>query len=285
MKFGQGHYDLSNRSYQFDRKKVFTNIDKSLFIGLPQWGSPEWKGIFYNQQTRPQDFLKEYSKVLDCVEVSSSFYAPIPLAKVDLWKEIVPESFKFLPKWPKAISHDSVLNVSSEEIKMFVESMQRFNEKLGTTILQLPPSFSIEYKRSLFLFLEKLPQYFPVAIEFRHSSWFDKNRVYSKLEGYLASKKIGMVCSDTPSFPELCNFSLTGDNFVIRYGSDEILDTDQVRLRSWAKWLNEDELKGNIYFVLHRPDNSDTPNLIPLLDDTKEDLINEVLAGPQQSLI
>ena len=284
MKFGEGIFDLSSE-YRFERSMFRDGADdKKIYLGLPQWAMPEWKGAFYNKETKSEDFLNEYSRLLNCVEVSSTFYAEISKSKIEFWCESTDVDFKFLPKWPKHMTHDRLLNVPSLEIGNFIKSMEAFESKLGATILQLPPGLDIDYKRELFEFLKQIPTGFPICLEFRNRTWFEDNRIYQKLEDYLLKMNIGMVCSDTPSFPEYCHYSYTGVWNIIRYASDGIDETDKVRLGNWGQWLNSNKVKGEVFFTLHRPVNDTTPELIGYFDKDYENKIKENLEEAQKNL-
>jgi uncharacterized protein YecE (DUF72 family) len=285
MKFGQGIYNPQSRSYAFERANFASNDRASkTFLGLPQWRCDEWKGTFYRTDIAMKDYLHQYSKLLNCVEVSSTFYAPVGSETIKKWCDQVSEDFRFLPKWPRSITHDRLLANTKSMIHDFISVMETFDKKLGTTIVQLPPNFSREYNRELFYFLQEIPEEFPVAIEFRHSSWFHDHRVIPKLEDYLSKQKISMVCSDTAAFDKLCHFSFTGPNHVIRYASDENIETDKHRLKQWKKWLSESKPPLNLYFTLHRPDNIYTPELISEFSPEHAEVISDYLVGPQPSL-
>lgn len=282
MKFGKGTFDISKKKRSFFFYQL-TKDEKKVFLGLPQWREEKWRGNFYKKDIKSNDFLREYSKLLDCVEVSSTFYTEVSARQVLAWKESVPNEFFFLPKWPKQITHNQMLCFQRKQIKDFVDKMLLFDEKLGTTILQLPPNFSRDYNRELYYFLLSLPKDFQVSLEFRHPSWFEKGRVYKKLEEYLALNKIGMVCSDTPARQDVFHMSFTGCNHIIRYVSDEVDETDKVRLTNWKNLLSN-KICGKVFFTLHRPVNDTTPKMISYFSPEKGKLIQENLEDPQRSL-
>lgn len=264
MEFGKGKFSLTPESYPFDRAFVANQTHKrsSLFLGLPQWSIPEWKGHFYTKKCSTKNFLNEYAQRLDCVEVSSTFYADIGEPTLHSWKKSVGENFRFLPKWPRKITHEKGLHNSNEESLAFVRRMHTLGDRLGVTFLQLPPSFSSAYARPLYNFLRILPKDFPVAIEFRHRSWFQGPRLYPKLESYMVKENIGSVCTDTASRRDVFHLSFTGTNNIIRYLSDEDEDMDTNRLHLWKKWLFSNHKGANFYFILHQSDNKFAPNLI-----------------------
>ena len=201
------------------------------------------------------------------MEVSSTFYAPVSAERVKQWCAQVPATFKFLPKWPRLITHDHFLKAPQKLISNFIEVAQSFENNLGTTLLQMPPTFSTDYKRELYQFLMNLPQDLKIAIEFRHPSWFDKHQLYDKLQDFFIKQKISSVCSDTPGARQAFHLSFTGENNIIRFLSDEDDEIDKKRLGLWRDFLSEQKQASDIYFIIHRPDNTYAPKLIPYFSD------------------
>jgi len=282
MEFGSGVFDTKYNILETVSPKLPETTGTTM-VGLPQWGVNEWKGVLYPQKTKSDEFLFEYSQRLGCVEVSSSFYAPVSKEKWRGWKSMTGKSFRFLPKWPQQLTHKQNLQSFQEQMSEFIESVSHLGQSLGTTLLQLPPYFSIDHKRNLFLFLEALPKDFPVAIEFRHTSWFQENRLYDKLENYLSQKNIGMCISDTPARQDLFNLSFTGKKNIIRYLSDDNDEHDSLRLNKWREWLQKySKQLGDAYFMLHMPDNSKTPQMISHISPEIAYHISGLNQGPQQ---
>lgn len=287
MEFGFSNYFGSlEGKYPFAHSFLLeSQTPKKIYLGMPQWGTPEWKSNFYSPKCSSKNFLREYAERLDCVEVSSTFYSEVGQETLSNWKSSVPSDFRFLPKWPQWITHEKKLTQCKEETFQFIRGMEVLEESLGTTILQLPPYFSTKFKRELFYFLQLIPSDFPICIEFRHESWFQGERLYPQLEDYLTSRKIGMVCSDTPGRRDVFHLSFTGEKNVIRFLSDQNDSTDQVRLGIWKEWLEKNTTTGEFYFVLHRTENNLTPSLIRHFSPEKQNHIDQLREGPQGSLL
>ena len=284
MEFGRGDFEFHDRAYPFERAYSPTETDTRVLLGLPQWAVPEWKRNFYSEGCAQRDFLREYGQRLQTVELSSTYYTEVREETIDQWRSLVSSEFRFLPKWPKRVTHDLGLKVSSQEIKSFLQKMERFGENLGTTLLQLPPSFSIDYRRELHGFLSQIPDSFPLCVEFRHGSWFESNRAYGKLETFFVSKNLGMAISDTPGRRDVFHLSFTGERNIIRYLSDQDEGNDRLRLEAWKHCLDQKSLGSELYFVLHRPDNENSPNLIGILSPETMDQIKDLNLGPQRDL-
>ena len=74
-----------------------------------------------------------------------------------------PQNFEFSIKVPERITHKKKLDVNKDVISDFKEFLAKISplynsRKLGAILIQLPPSFSIEYYKSLEKFLENIPR-------------------------------------------------------------------------------------------------------------------------------
>jgi uncharacterized protein YecE (DUF72 family) len=135
-----------------------------------------------------------------------------------------PQNFEFSVKVPERITHRKKLDVNRDvmtDFKEFLDKISPLNNsgKLGAILIQLPPSFSIEYFNTLEKFLENLPRkpekenksYVPTnkqvnneyqyAIEFRHPSW----NTEGPLE-LLTHNNIANVITDSPEKENLSIF-------------------------------------------------------------------------------
>jgi hypothetical protein len=44
------------------------------FVGCGKWGREEWKGLIYPENTKTVNFLDEYAKQFNSIELNASFY-------------------------------------------------------------------------------------------------------------------------------------------------------------------------------------------------------------------
>src|SRR4030095_13270888 len=113
-----------------------------VYIGCPIWSFKGWVGNFYPESTKSGDFLREYARRLTAIEGNTTFYA-VPAPKtVESWVEQHPETFRFCPKIPKAISHEGKLTDNIERAHEFVNALLPLGPRLGPMFLQLPPKYS-----------------------------------------------------------------------------------------------------------------------------------------------
>jgi uncharacterized protein YecE (DUF72 family) len=144
------------------------------YIGTQGWNYDFWNGVFYPEGTRANDRLKLYSKVFDCVEIDSTFYAMPPAERFRSWYERTPPGFTFTVKLPRDITHDARLVGAESILEDFLDRAALLGEKLGPLLIQLPPDFTPRERDAAEQFLRSLPQGFHFAIELRDVGWFDE---------------------------------------------------------------------------------------------------------------
>ena len=149
-------------------------------IGTQGWNYQDWAGPFYPSGTRPSDFLSVYARAFDTVEVDSSFYAIPPVSTLRGWADRTPPGFLFSLKMPQEVTHEHRLRDPGHVSEEFFDRVRELEDKLGPTLVQLPPDFDASELPALVGFLDRLPSDLPVAIEFRHRSWM-QDGIYALL--------------------------------------------------------------------------------------------------------
>jgi uncharacterized protein YecE (DUF72 family) len=228
---------------------------EKLRIGCSGWSYKDWDGIFYPKGLPAKDYLKQYSKVFNCVEIDSSFYrVPYP-AMVTRWRSNTPDGFLFSPKLSKKITHEKKLVDSQSNLLYFYSVLNKLKEKLGPIAIQLPPSIKLStHLGAMKDFISQLSPEFRHAIEFRHKSWFTPE-VYALLK----KSNIAMIWSlnqylETPS-------EVTADFIYLRMvGDREITEFSGIQkdrsedMKKWASAVKENSGKfesGYVFFNNH----------------------------------
>ena len=125
--------------------------------------------------------LEDYASHFPFVEVDTSFYG-IPSEKsVQAWMDKTPTKFQFIPKAFSAMTlhKDWVDDFESLE-ELFDTFKVRFypmirEKRIKAFLFQFPPFFHCSQKNVEYLkTVSELMGTLPVAIEFRHSSWYSK---------------------------------------------------------------------------------------------------------------
>jgi uncharacterized protein YecE (DUF72 family) len=205
------------------------------YLGCSGWNYGEipekggWINIFYpNKQSKR---LRYYSEFFNTVEMDSTFYEEFysKMTKGLFFGMVkaTPQNFEFSIKVPERITHIKKLDINKDVIFDFKEFLDKIlplynSGKLGAILIQLPPSFSIEYFSTLEKFLENIPRKpennrinntikkanndYQYAIEFRHPSW-NTEGPWELLKHY----NIANVITDSP---EKENLSFLSNSLV-----------------------------------------------------------------------
>ena len=158
--------------------------------------------------TFPEEFktgsrLHYYGFLFNTLEINSSFYKiPLP-GTFARWTTEVPDDFKFSIKLWQGITHAKKLAYASEYIDIFMYAANHLGNKKGCLLIQLPPSITFQYLQEVDNILQQLQNSneqnsWQLAIEFRHSSWY-QDSVYAMLNKYNTSLVLhDMPLSKTP---------------------------------------------------------------------------------------
>jgi uncharacterized protein YecE (DUF72 family) len=180
-------------------------------IGTMGWSYRFWAGDFYPEELKPAEFLAEYAKHFDTVELDNTFYR-IPSANTTkAWKEQVPEGFLFSAKFPRVITHVKMLRDCEREMDAFISRMSQLQNKLGPLLLQFPNSFGSKHFPLLQEFLPTLPKGFRYAVEVRN-----KGLLGEKLRSLLGKNGVAQVLVNKPVLEE----EVTDDFAYVRWEGD-----------------------------------------------------------------
>jgi uncharacterized protein YecE (DUF72 family) len=170
-----------------------------LRLGTSSWSSEDWVGVFYPPGTPPANFLGEYAKHLDTVEVDSTFYRTPSASMVKNWAARTPPGFVFAAKVTQAITHEKVLQDCEAELKQFLKVMDLLGDKLSPLLLQFPyfnrQAFARpeDFLARLAPFLEKLPAGYSFVVEIRNKGW-----ITERFLDLLRKKKCALALIDHP---------------------------------------------------------------------------------------
>ena len=140
------------------------------YLGCPQWQDPNW-----NNQLPPGGTpLARYARVFNTVEGNTTFYASPSRDQCLQWRQQVPDSFRFLFKLPRAITHERFLTGVGDELDTFLSLIEPLNDVLGPMLLQLPAGFGPQRLDQLWYFLDTAPEFLHWTVEVRHPAFFAK---------------------------------------------------------------------------------------------------------------
>ncbi len=242
-----------------------------LYVGCTQWGRTDWVGKVYPKGTKQKDFLAQYVKQFNCIELNSLFYGLQPRPVIQRWASLADAGFRFCPKMSESISHKLQLRNAEQETMQFIDHLSAFGDRLGTSFLQLSESFAPDRVTVLQDYLRKLPEDFRLCVELRHKDWFGKDGVGKDgLKGSAADtyqlmmeKNIGTVITDTAGRRDVLHMRLTAPVVFIRWVGNSLHPTDFPRLEAWAHRLRDWMEKGlkEIYFIVHNHNELLAPDL------------------------
>lgn len=148
----------------------------TLRIGTSGFSYPEWKPAFYPKDIPQRRYLEHYSGVLSAVEINATFYRLQAEKTFRAWLGMVPEGFRFVVKAHRGLTHTRELPKTEYLgtgglLDRFLESLEPLAGRLGTILVQLPPTRQRDDPGLSGLIEAAKPAGVPVAVELRHESW------------------------------------------------------------------------------------------------------------------
>jgi len=257
-----------------------------IHLGCPVWSFKGWVGNFYPNATKPSEFLREYARRLTTIEGNTTFYAVPAQKTIEGWVRETPETFRFCPKIPKAISHEGKLMDHADRARGFVDVMKALGPRLGPMFLQLPPRYSPKLLGDLQAFLSAWSRDVRLAVEVRHLDWFDPPHDET-LNRLLANHNMARVTIDTRPIRDLAGDAVlagsayesllearerkpdipvipqrTADFVFVRYIGHPQMAVNLPLLDEWGTYFASQIRDGaNVFAFCHSPDNLLAPDL------------------------
>lgn len=171
-----------------------------IYIGVTGWGDHD---TLYPDGIKQTDKLAHYASHFPIVELDASFYAVQPKRNIDKWIQSTPDSFKFIAKAYQGMTgHDRGKNPYKSTEEMFdayIESIVPLYEagKLAMILFQFPPWFTLNKGNvSKLRHIKAQMGDLPVALEFRHESWFHPKFREKTLQFMAEEGWINTVCDE-----------------------------------------------------------------------------------------
>ncbi len=224
--------------------------------------------------------------MFNCVEGNTTFYATPSREQCQQWRLQVPDHFRFLLKFPRAITHDRLLSGVDGATRDFLNVIEPLEDVLGPFLLQLPAAFGPEHLTNLWQFIDALPAPLTCTVEVRNAAFFSKGDAERALNRGLRERGVARVCMDTRALfaaapedtitteaqrkkPRVPVHLLPGDAPpVIRYIGHPDLQVNRHYLAPWVErvgsWIEQGQPP---YFFLHMPDIGDALSLTEIWTD------------------
>ena len=258
MKFGRvDHPETIDFTLPLDHKGTKRVLDKGVstnnplvYVGCAKWNRAALKG-FYPRGTK--DELTYYASQFNAIELNATFYRNFPADIFRKWYDRTPSGFKFYPKLYQEISHWKRLNEVGDAVHDYLYNASNLKEKLGTFFLQMHSNFAPKDFNRVVQFVELWPTEIPLAIEFRHTNWYNDTVVANELYDLFDSNNLSNIIVDTAGRRDLMHMRLTNKSAFIRYvGANH--KTDYQRLDDWVDRLLQWKEQGieEINFFIHQ---------------------------------
>ncbi len=226
------------------------NEPLQVYVGCAKWNRQDLKN-FYPRGTK--DELIYYASQFNSIELNATFYRLFPKEQYEKWYEKTPDDFKFFPKITNNISHLKRLINAEQFIPEYIDHTLALKEKLGTIFLQMHNNFQPKNFDRVDNFVKHWPSEVPIAIEFRHTDWFNNPNVADRLYHLLEEHSMANVLVDTAGRRDIMHMRLTNNEAFIRFvGANH--ESDYKRLDDWIirlqQWVDQGLTK--IHFFIHQ---------------------------------
>jgi uncharacterized protein YecE (DUF72 family) len=249
-------------------------MDGQIRIGTCSWKYPSWADLVYSS-AEPEDYLAEYARKYDSVEVDQWFWslgkpsaagtmkAALPRkGAAEGYAASVPANFRFTVKCPNALTlthayakkgEPLVANPRFLDIDFFMEFLSALGgmiPKIGLFIFQFEYLNKEKmagpgvFRERLGSFLDALPRGFPYAVEIRNPRWMDASW-FEFLRGRSAAPVLlqGYWMDDVCAVAERAGESV-GDTVCIRLHGEDREGMEERTGEDWSRIVRpkDDEL-------------------------------------------
>jgi uncharacterized protein YecE (DUF72 family) len=256
-----------------------SGVMKTLRIGSCSWKYPSWEGLVYSSR-EPEDFLEEYARRYDTVEVDQWFWSLGKSGTALPKKEVVagydaatPTDFRFTVKCPNAITmpfHRAAKGAAPVPNPRFLEpglflafldALAPLVPKIGLFIFQFE-YFNRDkmvsraaFTETLAAFLETLPADLPYAVEIRNPRWLDGPWL-----DFLRERRVAPVLLQGYWMDDICGIlevhgDRLGDRLCLRLHGEDREGIEERSGEDWSKVIRpkDEELERIVGFLRKLP--------------------------------
>jgi uncharacterized protein YecE (DUF72 family) len=229
-------------------------------VGCAKWNKTDLQN-FYPKGTK--DELAYYATQFNAIELNATFYRQFPPAQFTNWAKKVPDGFKFYPKVVQEISHWARLKNVGTIVDDYVHAVRHLGDRLGSVFLQMHENFSPKDIDRIEPFLLSWPKDIPLALEFRHTDWYNNATVAMQLYTLLEAHHVMNIITDTAGRRDLLHMRLTTPSAFVRYVGANEPASDRSRLDDWVLRLKTWVELGikDIHFFIHQNHELESPLL------------------------
>lgn len=229
-------------------------------IGCAKWNKADLAN-FYPRGTK--DELAYYATQFNSIELNATFYRFFPPQQFTNWAKKVPAGFKFYPKVTQDISHFKRLVGTESMVEGYTEAVRHLGDRLGAVFLQMHENFAPKDIDRVAAFLAEWLKDIPLALEFRHTDWYNNATVANALYLQLEKHKVMNIITDTAGRRDLLHMRLTTPSVFVRYVGANDPKSDRSRLDEWVERLKTWVDLGieDIHFFVHQNHELESPLL------------------------
>jgi uncharacterized protein YecE (DUF72 family) len=209
----------------------------TVHVGTSGWSYDHWGNVLYPPGAPARERLGHYVRRFDTVELNSSFYRWPGPARFAGWRARLPPGFVMSVKAPRGLTHGKKLYAPELWVERIAAGWHELAGKRAVLLVQLPPQLPRDDARLEF-FLDRLPDWVRVAVEFRHPTWVHED-VFSLLTrhqaAYCVMSGAGLPCVLRSTAP-VVYVRMHGPDAHHLYGRsypDTDLDWWAARVREW----------------------------------------------------
>jgi len=241
-------------------EKMPKNTSVNFYFGAPVWSDKNYKGTLYPPKTPAKNFLREYSKQFNSIEVNATRYGTPKQSVLQKWLDETTENFKFSMKFPQVITHRKNImeDRAKEQLEKFLIALDFIETKRGVSFAVMANYFKPDKFSVLEQFVRFLPQDVPFAIELRAPEWFENQTIIDEWHQLFIENSITPVLTDTPGRRDVFHQRIVNENLFVRFVGGVTHPIDKLRIENWAKqiiYLTQKGIK-NVWFYAHVPGES-----------------------------
>ena len=230
-----------------------------LRIGTCSWKYDSWRGIVYSNEPKI-NYLREYSKHFNTVEIDQWFWSLHGINKVTLPKQdvvnsfriSVPEDFKFTIKIPNSISLTHLYRTEKSEtlipnphflshdlLAEFINILKPMKDKLGPMMFQFEylnkdkMKSQFEFQGLMREFVKHLPGGFEFSVETRNPNYLNEDYFQ-----FIREHKLGHVFLQGYYMPPIFDIYKRFKDYIKGFAVIRLHGTDRngIENRSGGEW-------------------------------------------------
>lgn len=107
------------------------NLKPKIYTGTSGWSYEHWKGIFYPEGLKKNEWFSFYAQHFNTVELNMSFYRYPYINMLKGWRNKMPPDFKMTFKVNRQVTHHKRFHDAGDEIKRFCDLARNMEENTG----------------------------------------------------------------------------------------------------------------------------------------------------------